>query len=234
MAHLAGLFWLHEGANRFGSDRGQRYRAARRACPCGCLSNYRTARVTVTMDGATREGRARFRRRRPRSGGSACSSSRAAGKYGFALQGSRERIPPQFPRHRILSGEGSVPRHGPVCAGAAQDPDPQHPRPDRGRRLPRLRGVPDSTATNTGSIRSSKSRGAKELFYIFRDLTSGQGNLRRRTLFLFGAARERPRGARFQQGLQPALRIHAVRHLPAAPQENRLDVRIEAGEKNYH
>ena len=74
---------------------------------------------------------------------------------------------------------------------------------------------------------------AKELFYVFRDLTSGKET--------YGAGRffysEFPRDGHvvldFNKAYNPpcAFTPYATRPLP--PAENRLAVRIEAGEKKY-
>ncbi len=51
---------------------------------------------------------------------------------------------------------------------------------------------------------------AKELWFIFADKTSAKDNVRRRAVPLFGHAEGRQGHDRFQQGVQPAVRVHAA------------------------
>ena len=117
-----------------------------------------------------------------------------------------------FPANEAYRVDGQVRRR------AAQDSHPERPGPDRAGRVPRLRRVPLARPAICASIPCSKSRAPKQLFFIFRDLTSGKETYAGRPLSLLRFAARRQGGAGFQQGLQPALRLHPLRHLPAAAQ----------------
>ena len=71
---------------------------------------------------------------------------------------------------------------------------------------------------------------AEQLFFILRDQTSGKETYGAGPLPLRGPAEGRQGRARLQQGLQPALRLHAVRHLPAASAAE-LDARAGRGRR---
>ena len=57
-----------------------------------------------------------------------------------------------------------------------------------------------------------------QLFFIFRDQTSGKDYLRGRPVSLYGPAEGRQGGARLRQSVRPSLRFHSVCNLPAASQ----------------
>ena len=75
--------------------------------------------------------------------------------------------------------------------------------------------------------------GAKELFYIFRDQTSGRETYGAGR-FLYGPL---PANGTvtidFNRAYNPPCAFTAFATCPLPPKENRLPVRIEAGEKKY-
>jgi uncharacterized protein len=76
--------------------------------------------------------------------------------------------------------------------------------------------------------------GAKELFYIFRDLTSGKETYGAGR-FLYSALPENGHVVLdFNKAYNPPCAFTPYATCPLPPRENRLNVRVEAGEKKYH
>ena len=67
LAHVAGLFWLHEGANRFGKDQGNEIVLPDGPAHAGAFELHE-GKVTVTLNGQTHGRRSGFRATQPRSG----------------------------------------------------------------------------------------------------------------------------------------------------------------------
>ena len=90
-----------------------------------------------------------------------------------------------------------------------------------------------STARRSASTGSSRSRDATELFFIFRDQTSGKET--------YGAGRflyaDLPKDGKvvldFNKAYNPPCAFTPYATCPLPPPQNRLPVRIEAGEKAY-
>ena len=56
----------------------------------------------------------------------------------------------------------------------------------------------------------------KRFYFVFRDASSGQRDVRRRAVPLFGSRRRWHDGARVQRGVQPAVRVQSVHDVSAA------------------
>lgn len=76
--------------------------------------------------------------------------------------------------------------------------------------------------------------GAKELFYIFRDLTSGKETYPAGRFFYSEMPKNGEVVLDFNKAYNPPCAFTAYATCPLPPKENRLDARIEAGEKTYH
>ena len=73
--------------------------------------------------------------------------------------------------------------------------------------------------------------GDQELFIMFADGTSGHETYGGRTLPVHPAARRAARAqVDFNKAVQPAVRAQRLRDLPAAAPQNRLKLRVTAGE----
>ena len=75
--------------------------------------------------------------------------------------------------------------------------------------------------------------GAKELFYIFRDETSGKETYPAGRFFYSGMPKDGKVILDFNKAYNPPCAFTPYATCPLPPPENRLAVRIEAGEKRY-
>jgi uncharacterized protein len=76
--------------------------------------------------------------------------------------------------------------------------------------------------------------GAKELFYVFRDETSGKETYAAGRFFYSDFPRDGKVVIDFNKAYNPPCAFTPYATCPLPPAENRLAVRIEAGEKKYH
>jgi hypothetical protein len=75
--------------------------------------------------------------------------------------------------------------------------------------------------------------GAKELFYIFKDETSGKETYPAGRFFYSGMPKDGQVILDFNKAYNPPCAFTPYATCPLPPPENRLAVRIEAGEKRY-
>ena len=226
---VAGLFWLREGSNRFGKDASNQIVLPDGPAHAGAF-DLRNGKVTVTMDGRTRP-------LAPDSadtvavGRLSLSVIRRAPKIGIRMRDPASQARRDFhgldyfpasEEYRVAAKFVAEPRKIPIANVLGQTVPMDSP----GYVVVRLHGqelrlypVYEAPATS--------------LFFIFRDQTSGKET--------YGAGRfldtELPRGEKvvldFNQAYNPPCAFTPYATCPLPPQENRLAVRIEAGEKTY-
>ena len=227
---LAGLFWLHEGANPFGKDPGNEIALPDGAARAGVFELH-NGKVTVKMDGATRElwpDSLDF----AKVGRLSLFVIKRSDKYGIRLKD------PDSQYRREFRGIESYPAQEEYRVTAKWVAAPQ--------KIPILNvlGQTDSMDTPGYAVFTLRGReyrlrpyletpDAKELFYVFRDQTSaketyGAGR------FLYSAM---PADGHvvldFNKAYNPPCAFTPYATCPLPPPQNRLAVRIEAGEKNY-
>jgi uncharacterized protein len=227
---VTGLFWLHGGANGFGRGPSNDIVLPDGPAHAGVFK-LRNGKTEVAMDGATRELR---------------PDSPDAAKVGrlslFVLRrGDRYAIrvkDPASPLRRDFHGLRYYPAKEAYRVTA--------------RFVPQARKIP--IANVLGQVEDSEcpgyvvfrlqgrelrlypileEPGAKALFFIFRDPTAGKET--------YGAGRfldtELPRNGKvvldFNKAYNPPCAFTPYATCPLPPKENRLPVRIEAGEKKY-
>ena len=248
LAHGGGPLWLKEGANRFGSDEGQRHRPPR--------------------VGPAPGGRLRF----PRRKASQCNSSRAWPRRStggsappwrsFALTpglggGRPDARPPDDAGDRAGRAlrdppEGHAERARKAFAGLEWFPIKEAyrvtarfvPRPPTIIQVPNVLGQVSEMPRPGYLVFTLDGRsmrldpvieepGANGALHHLPRRDGPEGDLRRRALPVRGHAEGRSGRPRLQQGLQPAVRLHALRDVPAAAEaEPSAASRIEAGELN--
>ena len=193
---VAGLFWLHEGANSFGKDPGNEIVLPDGPAKAGVFELH-DGKVTVKMDGASARTVARF---------AGCCQSRAlepvrhqaVGKVRHPPQGSGKRIPPRISRasniipaqeeYRVTAKWVAAPQKIPILN--ILGPDGIGGQSGlRGVSAPR-QGVPPSSVSGNGRRQGT-------VLCIPRS-DRRQGDLRRGPLPVLGDARERPCSAGFQ------------------------------------
>ena len=230
---VTGLFWLHEGFNTFGH--GSSYDVDLPAEPelkNGGMFELRGGKVTMRMDGQTRT-LAPDTSGHPyivRLGSLTWYVIQRGDRYGIRLKDRNSQLRKEF------RGLHYFPIDPSYCIHTRLVPDPQkirianvlgqvqdEPSPGyvsfvlHGRKL-RLYPVEDSPG---------------ELSFIFRDLTSGKET--------YGAGRfldvELSKNGQivldFNKAYNPPCAFTPYATCPLPPKENRLDVRIEAGELKY-
>jgi uncharacterized protein (DUF1684 family) len=227
---VAGLFWLHEGANSFGKDAGVDIVLPDGPAHAGAF-HLRNGQVSVTMDGATRE-------LHPdsadvaRVGRLSLFAIQRGGKFGIRLKDPESEARREFrgiasfpanQAYRVTAKWVAAPRKIPILNVLGQTEDSECP----GYAVFRLNGQ------ELKLYPILEEPGAKELFFIFRDRTSaketyGAGR------FLYSAL---PHNGQvvldFNKAHNPPCAFTPYATCPLPPPENRLPVRIEAGEKKY-
>ena len=227
---VAGLFWLHDGANTFGTDPGNEIVLPDGGAKAGVFE-LRDGKVTVKMDGATRE-------LWPDSldvakvGRLSLFVIKRADKYGIRLKDPESQYRREFhgietypakEEYRVTAKWVAAPQKIPILNVLGQT----EPMDSPGYAVFLLHG-------HEYRLRPYlETADAKELFYVFRDQTSaketyGAGR------FLYSAM---PADGHvvldFNKAYNPPCAFTPYATCPLPPAENRLAVRIEAGEKKY-
>jgi uncharacterized protein (DUF1684 family) len=223
---LAGLSWFHEGANRFGKDP---------ACDIPLPDGPANAGVFEFHNGkVTLNGR----EIKPDAGDPiqvgrvSLSVIQRLDKVGIRVKDPESEARRNFrglesfpidERYHVTARWVAEPRDIPILNVLGQT----SPSPSPGYAAFRLQGQELKLRPII------EEPGAKELFYIFRDQTAGKET--------YGAGRffysEMPRDGKvvldFNKAYNPPCVFTPYATCPLPPPENRLAVRIEAGEKKY-
>ena len=227
---VAGLFWLRDGANFFGQDPANDIVLPGGPARAGSFQLH-DGQVTVTMEGSTRA-------LRPDSGDAAKVGRlslfviKRSDKFGIRLKNpdSPERRDfrgieyfPAREEYRVTARFVAAPKKIPILNVLGQTEQSECP----GYAVFRLHGE------ELRLYPILEEPGAKELFFIFRDQTAGKETYGAGR-FLYSAL---PSGGQvvldFNKAHNPPCAFTAYATCPLTPPENRLPVRIEAGEKKY-
>jgi len=227
---LAGLFWLHEGANPFGKDPGGEIVLPDGPAHAGVF-HLEHGKVTVTVDGKTREiapdsddvakvGRARL------------LVIKRSEKIGIRVKD------PESPARREFKGIESFPIDESYRVTAKWVAEP--------RKIPILNiiGQTEQSDCPGYAVFHLKGRefqlhpiieepGAKELFYIFKDETAAKETYPAGRFFYSDFPKDGQVVLDFNKAYNPPCAFTAFATCPLPPAENRLAVRVEAGEKRY-
>jgi hypothetical protein len=227
---LAGLFWMHEGANSFGADSANEIALPDGPARAGAF-DLQHGQVTVAMD-HTRRALA------PDS-----EDVVKVGRLELLLIKRGDRIgirvkDPESQARRQFHGIESFPASEAWRVKAKFVPEP--------RRIPILNVLGQTETSDSPGYAVFHLAGrefrlypileepdAKQLFFIFRDQTSGKET--------YGAGRflytELPKDGQvildFNKAYNPPCAFTPFATCPLPPPENRLAARIEAGEKTY-
>jgi uncharacterized protein (DUF1684 family) len=230
---VAGLFWLHEGANSFGKDPGSEIALPDGPAQSGVFE-LRAGAVSVMVSGETAP-----RQLQPDSadvvkvGRLSLFLIKRGDRIGIRLKDPENPARKEFhgldyfpvsEAYRVTARWVAAPREIPVLNVLGQTEPSQCPGYAEFRigeedlSLYPILEAPD----------------AQELFYIFRDRTSARETYPAGR-FLYSAL---PKDGRvvldFNKAVNPPCAFTAYATCPLPPVENRLPVRIEAGEKKYH
>jgi uncharacterized protein (DUF1684 family) len=227
---VAGLFWLHEGANTFGKDAGNEIALPDGAAKAGVFELH-NGKVTVKMDGATRElwpdslDVAKVDRL-------SLFVIKRSDKYGIRLKDPDSQYRREFhgietypakEEYKVTAKWVAAPVKIPILNVIGQTESMDSP----GYAVFRLHGHEYRLRPYLETV------DAKELFYVFRDQTSaketyGAGR------FLYSAMPEDGHVVLdFNKAYNPPCAFTPYATCPLPPPENRLAARIEAGEKKY-
>jgi hypothetical protein len=227
---VTGLFWLHEGVNPFGKDPGNRIVLSDGTAHAGTFDLH-SGKVTVHMDGVTRQLKLDSDDA-AKVGRLSLFAIKRGDKYGIRLKDPESEYRREFKgiesypaqeEYRVTARWVEAPVEIPILNVLGQtegNPSPGYAVFQLHGQEYRLRPILEEPE-------------AKELFYIFRDQTSGKET--------YGAGRflysELPSGGHvvldFNKAYNPPCAFTPYATCPLPPAENRLPVRIEAGEKKY-
>ena len=228
---VAGLFWLHEGANTFGKDASNEI-VLPDGPPKAGVFELQGGKVTVKMDGAARE-------LWPDSadvakvGRLSLYVIQRGEKFGIRLKDPESEYRRNFhgietfparEEYRVTAEWVAEPVKIPILNVLGQTDEMQSPGyatfqlHGRQYRLRPVLEAPDD----------------RELFFIFRDQTSGKETYPAGR-FLYSAMPENGKVVLdFNKAYNPPCAFTPYATCPLPPAENRLAVRIEAGEKTVH
>jgi len=231
---VAGLFWLHEGPNRFGKDPGNDIVLPDGPAQAGVFELHEN-KVTVKMDGQTRElwpDSADV----AKAGRLSLFVIRRSGKYGIRLKDPDSQYRrdfhgieyyPAMEEYRVTAKFVAQPTKIPILNILGQTEPMESPGYVvfhlNGQEL-RLRAVLEEAA-------------AKQLFFIFRDQTSGKETYAAGRFLYSDLPDTLDKGGQvvldFNKAYNPPCAFTPYATCPLPPPENRLAVKVEAGEKKY-
>ena len=228
---VAGLFWLHEGANAFGRDPGNEIVLPDGPSKAGEF-DLRSGKVFVKMDGAGERELWPDSADVAQAGRLSLLVIQRGEKFGIRLKDPDSEYRrgfhgldyfPATPEYKVTAKWVSEPASIPILNVLGQIEQMQSP----GYAVFSLRGQELSLRPVL------ETPDAQELFFIFRDLTSGKET--------YGAGRflyaQLPQNGQlvldFNKAYNPPCAFTPYATCPLPPADNRLAVRIEAGEKRY-
>jgi len=229
---VTGLFWLHEGANSFGSASSNNIVLPADPAVKDGSFDLHNGKVALRMDGQTRE-------LRPDSNGRPDSVTmgrltmfaiQRGGKYGIRLKDNNSRLRKEFAglhyfpvseeyriTTRLVPDAKKIPILN-VLGQVADTPSPGYVEFKlHGQKL-RLTPVEDSPS---------------ELSFIFRDFTSGKETYGSGRFLDAELVKDGEVVLDFNKAYNPPCAFTPYATCPLPPKENRLAVRIEAGEFKY-
>ena len=227
---VTGLFWLREGENRFGNGAGNDIELPDGPAQAGVFELHR-GKVTAKLGGRARELRPDTDDMVP-AGRLRLYIIQRGDRFAIRMKDPESQFLREFhgldyfparEEYRVTARFVAEPRKIPIANIVGQnelDDSPGYVTFSLGGRQFRLRPVLEEP-------------GAKELFFIFRDQTAGKET--------YGAGRflytDLPKDGQvvldFNKAYNPPCAFTPYATCPLPPAENRLAVRIEAGEKAY-
>jgi uncharacterized protein (DUF1684 family) len=224
---LAGLFWLHEGANTFGTD---------------------PSNAIVLPDGPARAGAFELHDGKVTDGGRVIQHDSAdvvkvgrlslfvikrGEKFGIRLKDPESEYRRNFhgiefypasETYRVTAKWVAAPRKIPILNILGQTEESENP----GYAEFRLNGQ------TLRLYPILEEPGAKELFYIFRDGTTGKETYPAGRFLYSAMPKDGTVTLDFNKAYNPPCAFTPYATCPLPPKENQISVRVEAGEKKYH
>ena len=227
---VSGLFWLHEGVNTFGRDAGNEIVLPDGAGRAGAFE-LKNGKVTVKMDGAERELWAESLDA-AKVGRLSLFVIKRSDKYAIRLKDPESQYRREF--------------HGIAYFPAAVEYKVTAKWVPAAEKIPILNMVGQTELMESPGYAVFDLHGspyrlrpvletpdAKELFYIFRDQTSAKETYGAGRFLYSAMPRDGQVELDFNKAYNPPCAFTPYATCPLPPQENKLPVRIEAGEKKY-
>ena len=228
---VAGLFWLHDGENPFGRGRGNEI-VLPDGPERGGVFELKDGKVTVKMNGAAPRELWADSADVAEVGRLNLFVIARGGKFGIRLKDPDSEYRrgyhgieyfPARDDYRITAKWVAEPAKIPILNVLGQTEEMQSPGyatfPLHGREY-RLRPVLETPD-------------AQELFYIFRDQTSGKETYGAGRFLYSALPKDGHVELDFNKAYNPPCAFTPYATCPLPPPENRLAVRVEAGEKKY-
>jgi len=227
---LAGLYWLHEGANTFGKDPANGIALSDGPARAGVFQLDR-GKVTVTAPGVSRAPKpdsAEF----VRAGRLKLFIIQRGDKFGIRVKDPENEYRRNFrgleyfparPEYRVVARFVVQPK--PLAILNIIGQSELYPSP--GYAVFRLQGQELRLRPYL------EEPGDKQLFYVFRDQTAGKETYGAGRFFYSGEPRDGQVVLDFNKAYNPPCSFTPYATCPLPPVENRLPIRIEAGEKKY-
>jgi len=230
---VAGLFWLHEGVNTFGVDPANDIALPDGPAQAGVFELHAGAVSAILKGESVR------RELKPDS----ADVVRVGRLSLFPIQrgdrlGIRLKDPESAPR-KAFHGLDYFPASGAYRIAARWVAEP--------RQIPILNVLGQTESSRCPGYAAFRigetdlklypileEPDAQELFYIFRDLTSGKETYPAGRFLYSALPKDGSVVLDFNKAVNPPCAFTAFATCPLPPPENRLPVRIEAGEKRYH
>ncbi|HTX35672.1 MAG TPA: DUF1684 domain-containing protein [Bryobacteraceae bacterium] len=227
---LAGLFWLHEGANPFGMD-GSNQIVLPDGPPKAGVFDLHQGKVTVTTNGSTR-ALVPDSADVVKAGRLNLFVIQRGGRFGIRLKD------PQSQARREFHGIQSFPASEAWRVTAKFVPE--------ARKIPILNVLGQTEPSDSPGYAEFRLAGRelrlrpiieepgdRQLFFIFRDQTSGKETYGAGRFLYTDLPKEGQVVLDFNKAYNPPCAFTPYATCPLPPPENRLAIRIEAGEKKY-
>ena len=228
---VAGLFWLHEGANRFGKDPGNDVVLPDGPAQAGVFE-LRGGKVAVIMDGKSR-ALAPDSADVAKVGRLNLFVIKRGDRYGIRLKDPDSEYRrnyhgiesyPVKEEWRITARWVAAPKKVPILniIGITEDSEcPGYAVFEIAGKEYRLSPIIEQP-------------GDQQLFYIFRDLTTGKETYPAGRFFYSEMPKDGKVILDFNKAYNPPCAFTPYATCPLPPKENHLELRVEAGEKTYH
>ncbi len=228
---VAGLFWLHDGPNKFGKDAASDIVLPDGPAQAGVFE-LRNGKVTVTVDGKSR-AIAPDSSDVAKVGRLSLFVIKRGERYGIRLKD------PDSEYRRNYHGIDSYPAKEEWRITARWVPAP--------KKIPILNiiGITEDSECPGYAVFQVAGKeyrlapiieqpGDQQLFYIFRDLTTGKETYPAGRFFYSEMPKDGKVVLDFNKAYNPPCAFTPFATCPLPPKENHLQVRVEAGEKTYH
>lgn len=227
---VSGLFWLHEGLNTFGRDAGNEIVLPDGAATAGAIE-LKNGKITVRMDGAERELWAESLDV-AKVGRLSLFVIKRSDKYAIRLKDPDSQYRREFHGIEYFPAKEEYKVTARWVAAAEKIPilnilGQTEPMESPGYAVFHLLGKEYRLRPVL------ETADAQELFYIFRDQTSAKETYGAGRFLYSAMPKDRQVVLDFNKAYNPPCAFTPYATCPLPPPENKLPVRIEAGEKKY-